>query len=68
MTIVKCIMVAGVGIVGLSICAGVTAAEGDFDIEAPYGFVGPIPLKDDRLFAVDRMTMTRLFSADAGRT
>ena len=59
----------GVGITSLLVGAGGAAAvEPDFDIEVPYGFVGPLSLQDMRLFAVDRMTMTRLFSSDAGRT
>lgn len=44
------------------------ASEDEFDVEAPYGFVGPIALKNSRLLALDRMTMTRLFSMDGGGT
>ena len=58
----------GVAIISLSLGAGAAAVEAGFDVEVPYGFAGPLSLQDTRLFAVDRMTMTRLFSTDAGRT
>ena len=39
----KFLVTIGVGIASLSIGAGAaTALEAEFDVEAPYGFVGPI--------------------------
>ena len=58
----------GVAIMSLLLGTGVVAVEPSFDVEVPYGFVGPLSLQDTRLFAIDRMTMTRLFSTDGGRT
>ena len=66
---VNFLVATAVGITSLLVGAGVTAAvEPKFDIEVPYGFAGPLSCKDTRLFAVDRMTMTRLFSSDGGQT
>ena len=58
----------GVAIMSLLLGTGAVAVEPSFDVEVPYGFVGPLSLQDTRLFAIDRMTMTRLFSTDGGRT
>ena len=58
----------GVTIMSLLLGTGAVAVEPSFDVEVPYGFVGPLSLQDTRLFAIDRMTMTRLFSTDGGRT
>ena len=67
--VTNCLVTIGVGITSLLVGAGGGAAvEPEFDIDVPYGFVGPLSLQDTRLFAVDRMTMTRLFSSDGGRT
>jgi hypothetical protein len=59
-----------VGVASMSLLLGTaaTAVEPGFDVEVPYGFVGPLSLQNKRLFAIDRMTMTRLFSTDGGRT
>lgn len=58
----------GVGIMSLLLATSAAALEPGFDVEVPYGFAGPLSLQDTRLFAIDRMTMTRLFSTDGGRT
>ncbi len=58
----------GVVIVSLLLGTSAAAVETGFDVEVPYGFVGPLSLQDARLFAIDRLTMTRLFSTDGGRT
>lgn len=57
-----------VGVMSLLLGTSVVAVEPAFDVEVPYGFVGPLALRDTRLFAIDRTTMTRLFSTDGGRT
>ena len=58
----------GVAMMILLLETGAVAVEPSFDVEVPYGFVGPLSLQDSHLFAIDRMTMTRLFSTDGGRT
>lgn len=44
------------------------AAEEGFEVEVAPGFSGPLPLKDGRLLAVDRIGISGLVSTDAGRT
>ena len=49
------------------LAGGISMADEIFEIEAPKRFVGPIKLKDGRLFGIDR-SFTGLCSADGGRT
>ena len=44
------------------------ADDGDFEVDVPAEFCGPLLLKDGRLLAVDRIGISGLISTDAGRT